>query len=127
MRINQQRGAAVLIILGIILAGIVLLGAVYTWLTLSYNYSDGERAGYVQKFSHKGWICKTWEGDLALVNLPGQPAEIFTFSVRDDAVATQINALMGKRVSVSYEQHIGVPTNCFGETQYFVTAIRAVE
>jgi len=127
MRINQQRGAAVLIILGILLAGIVLLGAAYTWLTLSYDYSDGERAGYVQKFSHKGWICKTWEGDLALVNLPGQPAEIFTFSVRDDAVATQINALMGKRVSVSYEQHIGVPTNCFGETQYFVTAIRAVE
>lgn len=127
MRINRQRGAAVLVILGLIVAALVLLAAAYTWLSLSYDYSDGERAGYVQKFSHKGWICKTWEGDLALVNLPGQPAEIFSFSVRDDAVATQINALMGKRVSLSYEQHIGVPTNCFGETQYFVTAIRAVE
>lgn len=127
MRIPRQRGAAALIILGAILAVIVLLAAAYTWLSLSYDYSDGERAGYVQKFSRKGWVCKTWEGDLALVNLPGQPAEIFTFSVRDDAVATQINALMGKRVTLTYEQHIGVPTSCFGETQYFVTAIRAVE
>ena len=127
MRINRQRGAAVLVILGLILAALILLAAAYTWLSLSYDYSDGERAGYVQKFSHKGWICKTWEGDLALVNLPGQPAEIFNFSVRDEAVATQINALMGKRVTLTYEQHIGVPTSCFGETQYFVTAIRAVE
>ncbi|MDP5238685.1 hypothetical protein Q9Q94_04050 [Uliginosibacterium sp. 31-16] len=127
MRIPRQRGAAALIILGAILAVVVLLAAAYTWLSLSYDYSDGERAGYVQKFSRKGWVCKTWEGDLALVNLPGQPAEIFTFSVRDDAVATQINALMGKRVTLTYEQHIGVPSSCFGETQYFVTAIRAVE
>lgn len=127
MRITRQRGAAALIILGAILAVIVLLAAAYTWLSLSYDYSDGERAGYVQKFSRKGWVCKTWEGDLALVNLPGQPAEIFTFSVREDAVAAQINTLMGKRVTLTYEQHIGVPTSCFGETQYFVTAIRAVE
>ena len=127
MRIPRQRGAAVILVLGAILAGIVLLAAAYTWLSLSYDYSDGERAGYVQKFSRKGWVCKTWEGDLALVNLPGQPAEIFTFSVREDAVAAQINTLMGKRVTLTYEQHIGVPTSCFGETQYFVTAIRAVE
>lgn len=127
MRMTPQRGAAALIILGAIAAGLILLFAAYTWLALSYNYSDGERAGYVQKLSHKGWFCKTWEGDLALVNLPGQPAEIFHFSVRDDAVAKQINALVGKRVALTYAQHIGVPTNCFGETQHFVTAIRLVE
>ncbi|NSL55751.1 hypothetical protein [Uliginosibacterium aquaticum] len=122
----RPRGA-VLPILTALLGGLILLVALYTWTTLSYNYSDGERAGYVQKLSRKGWICKTWEGDLALVNLPGQPAEIFQFSVRDDAVAEQINKLVGKRVALTYEQHIGVPTTCFGETQYFVTAIQAVE
>ncbi|MBS1208351.1 MAG: hypothetical protein H6R19_749 [Proteobacteria bacterium] len=127
MRMTRHTGAAALPILAAIIAVLILLGVAYTWLSLSYDYSDGERAGYVQKFSHKGWICKTWEGDIALVNLPGQPAEIFSFSVRDEAVAEQINALIGKRVALTYEQHVGVPSTCFGETQYFVTAIRAVE
>lgn len=122
-----QRGSAALPVLIAVLVGLILLAAAYTWLSLSYNFSDGERAGYVQKLSRKGWVCKTWEGDLALVNLPGQPAEIFQFSVRDDAVAAQINTLVGKRVALTYEQHIGIPSNCFGETQYFVTSIRAVE
>ncbi len=120
------RGSA-LPVLAAILGGLILIVALYTWFTLSYDYSDGERAGYVQKLSRKGWICKTWEGDLALVNLPGQPAEIFHFSVRDDATANQINKLVGKRVALTYEQHLGVPTSCFGETQYFVTAIQLVE
>lgn len=127
MRTTRPAGAALPLILAAIVAGLVLLAAAWTWLTLSYNYSDGERAGYVQKFSRKGWFCKTWEGDLALVNLPGQPAEIFRFSVRDEAVAQQINALVGKRVALSYEQHIGVPTSCFGDTQYFVIGIHPVE
>jgi hypothetical protein len=95
----------------------------WTWFSLTYNYSDGERAGYVQKLSHKGWICKTWEGELALVNLPGAMPEIFHFSVRDDAVAKRIQQSVGKRVALSYEQHIGIPTTCFGDTQYFVVNI----
>ena len=99
----------------------------WTWATLSYNYSDGERAGYVQKLSRKGWICKTWEGELALVNLPGAMPEIFHFSVRDDAVAKRIQQSVGKRVALSYEQHIGIPTTCFGDTQYFVVNIQLVE
>ena len=99
----------------------------WTWATLSYNYSDGERAGYVQKLSRKGWICKTWEGELALVNLPGAMPEIFYFSVRDDAVAKRIQQSVGKRVALSYEQHIGIPTTCFGDTQYFVVNIQLVE
>jgi hypothetical protein len=112
-----------LIFLLVVLAGAVL----WTWLTLSYDYSDGERAGYVQKFSRKGWICKTWEGELALVNLPGAMPEIFHFSVRDDEVAKRIQALVGKRVALTYEQHVGVPTTCFGETQYFVVDVKVVE
>ena len=110
----------------IALMAVLVLGG-WTWATLTYDYSDGERAGYVQKFSRKGWICKTWEGEQALVNLPGAMPEIFYFSVRDDAVAKRIQQVVGKRVALSYEQHIGIPTRCFGDTQYFVTDIRVVE
>lgn len=106
---------------------ILALFAAYTWVVLSWSYSSGERAGYVQKFSHKGWLCKTWEGELAMVSLPGTMTEKFYFSVRDDAVADKINKTMGKRVSLLYEQHIGVPTTCFGETQHFVVDARSVE
>jgi hypothetical protein len=112
-----------LIFLLVVLAGAVL----WTWITLSYDYSDGERAGYVQKLSRKGWICKTWEGELALVNLPGAMPEIFHFSVRDDDVAKRIQDVVGKRVALTYEQHIGVPTSCFGETEYFVVDVKVVE
>jgi len=108
-----------------LMAALILGG--WTWATLTYDYSDGERAGYVQKFSRKGWICKTWEGEQALVNLPGAMPEIFYFSVRDDAVAKRIQQVVGKRVALTYEQHIGIPTSCFGDTQYFVTDIRVVE
>ncbi|HEV3456948.1 MAG TPA: hypothetical protein VHG32_10345 [Thermoanaerobaculia bacterium] len=101
--------------------------ALYVWATLSFSYSSGERAGYVQKFSHKGWLCKTWEGELAMVNLPGAMPEIFRFTVRDDAVATRLNQTMGQRVALHYEQHRGVPSSCFGDTEYFVTDVRAVK
>ncbi len=101
--------------------------ALYVWVALSFNFSEGERAGYVQKFSKKGWICKTWEGELAMVSLPGTLAETFRFSVREDAVAAVINSSLGRRVALSYEQHKGVPTDCFGETEYFVTGAKVVE
>ncbi|HVR98201.1 MAG TPA: hypothetical protein VMW27_16400 [Thermoanaerobaculia bacterium] len=100
--------------------------ALYTWAAVNYDYSEGERAGFVQKFSRKGWICKTWEGELAMVNMPGAMQQIFPFSVRDDAVAEKINQSMGKRVTMHYEQHVGVPTSCFGETDYWVTEVRSV-
>ncbi len=112
--------------LNVVLIAVLGFGG-WTWFTLTYNYSDGERAGYVQKFSRKGWLCKTWEGEQALVNLPGAMPEIFYFSVRDDAVAKRIQESVGKRVALSYEQHIGIPTTCFGDTEYFVVGIRVVE
>ena len=105
----------------------LLLFVAYTWLVLSWSYSSGERAGYIQKFSHKGILCKTWEGEMALVSMPGTVAEKFYFTVRDEQIAKQINESIGKRVALSYEQHIGVPSSCFGETQYFIGAIRVVE
>jgi hypothetical protein len=93
---------------------------------LNWNYSTGERAGWVQKFSKRGWLCKTWEGELALVSLPGTSVEKFFFTVRDDAVADTINKAMGHRVSLHYEQKVGLPTTCFGETRHFVTGITAM-
>jgi hypothetical protein len=103
-----------------VLAGLV---AAYFWLALSWSYSTGERAGWVQKFSHKGWICKTWEGELALVSLPGSTVEKFNFSVHDDAAAKEIQQAVGKRVTLHYEEKVGLPKNCFGETRHFVTRI----
>ena len=110
--------------------GVVLLGALglagWIALMLNWSYSEGERAGYVQKLSKKGWICKTWEGEIALVSMPGTVAEKFEFTVRDDAVAEQINASLGSRVTLLYQQHIGLPTSCWGDTQYFVTRVTKV-
>ena len=104
-----------------------LLLALWTWITLSYTYSRGDRAGYLQKFSQKGWLCKTWEGELTLVNVPGAMPEIFYFSVRDDRVAAELTRQMGNRVSLTYEEHKGIPTSCFGETDYFVTDVRVID
>lgn len=99
----------------------------YVWVALHWSYSRGERAGYVQKFSQKGWICETWEGELTMMAVPGSIPEKFFFSVRDDRVANSITASMGKKVTLSYEQHKGVPTTCFGETEYFITAVKVQE
>jgi hypothetical protein len=107
--------------------GLLLLTTIgWVWLTVNWSYSEGERAGYIQKFSHKGWLCKTWEGEIAMVTMPGAIPDRFEFSIRDDAVAARINALAGQRVVLSYQQHKFIPTNCFGETEYFVTGVRAV-
>jgi hypothetical protein len=105
---------------------LILLVAGWTWLTLHWSYSEGERAGYVQKLSKKGWMCKTWEGELALVTMPGAIPEKFTFTVPDDATAGRINALAGERVVLSYQQHKFIPTSCFGDTEYFVVDVAKV-
>jgi hypothetical protein len=108
------------------LLGLPALGfAAWTAVALSWSYSDGTRAGYVQKISRKGWLCKTWEGTLYTDIAKGFRSDSFSFSVRDDSVAKAIAALSGKRVTVTYAQHVGVPTSCFGETEYFVTAVQA--
>ncbi|CAH0285641.1 hypothetical protein SRABI118_03918 [Massilia sp. Bi118] len=112
------RRASVLIA-SVIVAAIVLF-ALYTALVLHWSYSEGERAGYLQKLSRKGWLCKTWEGEILLSSMPGAIPERFAFTVRDEAVVKQLQAAMGQRVQLSYAQHIGLPTSCFGETSYFV-------
>jgi hypothetical protein len=113
--------------LAIIVITPIMLFIIYTIFVLTWSYSNGERAGYVQKFSRKGFVIKTWEGELAMVNLPGTMPEKFLFSVRDDSVASRINATLGKRVVLIYDQHIGVPTSFFGETEYFVHDLRVID
>lgn len=106
---------------------LVLLGALWTWFSLSWSYADGERAGYVQRLSKQGWLCKTWEGEIAMVTMPGAIPEKFEFTVREEAVVQQINALAGKRVVLHYRQHKFIPTTCFGETEFFVDSAREVQ
>lgn len=106
-----------------LLGAAALLLAAYTWVALHLSYSEGERAGYLQKFSKRGWVCKTWEGEILLTSMPGAIPEKFEFSVRDDEVARQLTAATGKRVVLSYDQHKGVPSACFGETEYFITKV----
>ncbi len=102
---------------------VVVLIAAYFAVVLNWNYSTGERAGWLQKLSYKGFVCKTWEGELALVSLPGSSVEKFLFTVRDDAVANKLQAAMGKRVSLHYEEKVGLPTSCFGETRHYITEV----
>jgi hypothetical protein len=102
-----------------------LLYALYLFAALHYDYSSGDRVGYVQKFSKRGWVFSTWEGELAMVTMPGTAAEIFPFTVRDDLVAAAINENLGKHVALSYEQHKGLPA-LFGDTEYFIVKVRRV-
>ena len=123
---RTYRKPVLILLLMIILAPLVIF-SLWSWVTLGYVYSTGERAGYVQKLSKKGWLCKTWEGELAMVNLPGSVTpQIFNFTVRSDSIASMLEQDLGKRVSLTYEQHRGVPSSCFGETEYFVSNVRIV-
>ena len=108
------------------LLAVLGLAVAWVWLTLNWSYAEGERAGYVQKLSKKGWICKTWEGEIAMVTMPGAIPEKFEFTVRDDTMAQKINALAGRRVVLHYRQHKFIPSTCFGETEYFVADVREV-
>ena len=126
MRRNKQAGGIIVILL-IVLVVLSALTAGYLWLFQTWNFSVGERAGWVQKLSKKGWVCKTWEGELSMVSMPGTTPEKFIFTVRDDSVADAINKLIGQRVSLHYEEKVGLPTTCFGETRHFVTKVSVVE
>lgn len=121
-----RRKWVLLTIATLVLLPVVVFG-LWSASTLAFSYSKGERAGYLQKLSEKGWVCKTWEGELAMQNLPGSAPEIFHFSVRETSLAKQIQELEGQKVALIYEQHKGVPSQCFGESDYFVTGIVKVK
>lgn len=126
MTFEEIRKKTVKITLLLIVAAVVLCAG-YVTVVLNWSYSKGDRVGFVQKFSEKGWLCKTWEGELQMLPVAGALPEKFFFSVRDKAVISKINASMGKKTSISYEQHKGVPTSCFGESEYFAIDARVME
>jgi len=105
----------------------ILLAAAYLAVVFNWSYSDGDRAGYLQKISRKGWLCKTYEGELAMTTVPGTAPVIWAFTVRDEAVAARMNALLSKKVILHYRELRYLPTDCFGETPYFVDGVNAVD
>lgn len=113
------------LLLALLIATPFLIGAAWVGITLSYSYSSGERAGFLQKISKRGWLCKTWEGEMQLSAIPGSAPEKFLFTARSDSLAEELNRLNGQRVVVTYEQHKGVPS-CWGDTEYFVDGVRPV-
>jgi len=125
MSVDWRRGARRLA-WSIFLIPIVLFIA-YLLFVLNWTFSDGDRVGYLQKFSHKGWLCKSYEGEMAMTTVPGVAPLIWSFSVWDKAVAEQVNALLGKKVVVHYREFRGIPTDCFGSTDYFVDAVDEVK
>ncbi len=125
--LRKQDGASALVaLLGVLVAAGVVI-ALYVWVMLQWSYSEGERAGWVQKLSKKGWLCKTWEGEMAMVSLPGSIPEKFLFTVHDDDVANQINGVIGKRVALHYQEHVGLPSSCFGDTRHFVMSVKSID
>ncbi len=112
----------VLIALAVVVVPLLLF-SIYAGAALNFAYSRGERAGVLQKFSHKGWLCKTWEGEIAMSTVPGVAPVIWAFTVREPSVAAKISAAVGERVVLHYAEHRGVPTTCFGETPYFVDSV----
>src|SRR5438552_7816612 len=121
--LSRHRLAAVLTL---VIAAPVIIFTLWAVITLNFSYSKGERAGFLQKISHRGWLCKTWEGELQLSAIPGSVPEVFKFTTRSDSVAAELNRLNGQRVVLNYQQHKGVPTSCFGDTEYFITGVRPV-
>lgn len=123
-RPNQSSQSAFVVLALVI---VIVLFAAYIASVLNFAYSDGERVGYLQKLSRKGWVCKTYEGELAMTTVPGVAPTLWHFTVRDEATASEMNRMMGKRVVLGYEEHIGIPTNCYGDTSYFVNKLTLLD
>ncbi|MDG1096864.1 MAG: hypothetical protein P8N23_04495 [Methylophilaceae bacterium] len=105
----------------------LLLFVIYTFFTLHWVYSSGERVGFVQKISEKGFICKTYEGEQVLVTVPGTQAEKFFFTAKNEAIYNKINETNGQRVHLLYKQHKWIPSSCFGDTEYFVYDVKVLK
>lgn len=123
MKTRQNFSHGFVLPLLFILMVLAIIAVGYGYFVWKWNYSEGERAGVVQKFSKKGWLCKTWEGELNMVVLPGALPEKFFFTVFDENVAAAVNRNVGKRVALHYEEKVGLPTSCFGETRYYIKKV----
>ena len=124
-RSSGRLGRWIVILLLLLIVGATL----WTWLTLAWAYAEGERAGVLQKFVRRGWICKTQEGEIALYYGGGQymgagiSPQLWDFSVRDKLVAADLSKAVGHRVQLHYTEHPGIPTNCFAESRFLVDRV----
>jgi len=121
---SQRRRLSLVLIMLLVIP--LLLFTLYVGLAFRWSYSDGERAGILQKFSRKGWVCKTHEGELAMSIVPGVTPTIWEFSVRNESVVPRLSAALGKRVVLHYTEHPGIPTSCFGHTRYYVDSVAVI-
>ena len=102
--------------------GIILLTSAYFAFVYYASYSEGVRSGELIKFSSKGYVFKTWEGEISQ-GISG--AQIFKFSVLDnnEKVIEGLKELQGQYVKVSYiERYRTFPW--WGDTNYFITEVR---
>lgn len=108
-------------LLGFVLGGIVLLAILYYSFIYFVPYSEGTRAGELIKFSSKGVLSKTWEGQISQ-GISG--AQIFDFSVMDgeEEVIQKLKDYQGNYVKLTYVERYA--TFIFwGDTKYFVTDV----
>jgi hypothetical protein len=121
--VRRHWGKLTLAVLIFVPTGVQLIRS---YAALAFTYSSGDRIGYVQKLSRKGWLCKTWEGELQISNIPGSAPVLFHFTVRDDSIARLVQETEGKQVALTFEQHPGIPLSCFGDTEYFISSVRTL-
>jgi hypothetical protein len=110
------------------IALILIVTAIFIYWKYFYTFSDGYRAGLLQKFSHKGNIIKTYEGEMILSSVSSNAnvaiaSEKFYFSVTDKNLAQQLDTIQGRMVIVHYKQKNGV-LFWHGDTEYLVDSVK---
>jgi len=111
-----------------VIAVIVLIVISIIYVKYFYTYSEGYRAGLLQKFSHKGAIFKTYEGEIILSSVSSSrdvalASEKFLFSVTNKSLVRQFDTLQGQPVIVHYRQK-NAPVFWRGDSPYLVDSIK---
>ena len=107
---------------------VVFFGGIFFYWNYFYTYSDGYRAGLLQKFSHKGAIVKTFEGELILSSVSSTrdvvlASEKFLFSLSNKKLSRQFDTLQGNMVIVHYKQK-NKAAFWRGDSPYLVDSVR---
>ncbi len=115
----------------LIILAVLILATAIAFLVFNFTYSEGSRAGVVIKFSKRGYVMKTYEGELnmgGMGNIPNtaQMNMIWNFSVKDKTVADKLMELEGRKVSLHYKEIIqNMPWQ--GDTKYFVDGVEVIK
>ena len=117
--------------LTIIVLAILLIFSGWFYWSYYYTYSDGSRSGLLQKFSHKGNVFKTYEGELVLNSLGSNSSgsmsnEKFYFSVDDKLIASKLSSLEGQRVVLHYQEKKN-SLSWRGDSPYIVDSVIKVD